>query len=264
MEEEPDIEEPVGISEYINKMLIKYRNDMLIFQDIINLILIFDNVRDANPIISKHFDVISEIANFLNKYILDEIIFLKHYFGENFTVTKIRNMKKVDKILKLFLNDDKTQAHSQYGEILGYYCYNQNWSNRHICRVQMQITNEKGIQITTEACEFDIFKEEYENHLEFFITKLNNWKNTLNKYEINCELDGIILFWIVRNCSHEVDEFIEENTDVIENLGLTVTSKIIPSEKDGKKKKRSKRKTKLKSKKKSKRKLFNSITFYKN
>ena len=41
MEEEPDIEEPVGISEYINKMLIKYRNDMLIFQDIINLILIF-------------------------------------------------------------------------------------------------------------------------------------------------------------------------------------------------------------------------------
>jgi hypothetical protein len=63
----------------------------------------------------------------------------------------------------------------------------------------------------------------------------------MNKYEINCELDGIITFWIVRNCKDEVDEFIEENTEFIQNLGLTVKTKIIS--KDGKKKKRSKRKT---------------------
>jgi hypothetical protein len=37
MEEEPDIEEPVGISEYINKMLLRYRKHMIIFPDIINL-----------------------------------------------------------------------------------------------------------------------------------------------------------------------------------------------------------------------------------
>jgi hypothetical protein len=244
MEEKPDIEEPVGISEYINKMLIKYRNHMIIFPDIINLILIFDNVRDANPIISKNFVVISDIAKFLNNYILDEIIFLEHYVGENFTVTKKRNMKKVDRILKLFLYDDKTEAHSQYGEILGYYCYNQNWSNKEICRVQMQIVNENGIQITTEVCEFNIFKEEYEDHLGFFITKLNNWKDTMNKYEINCELDGIITFWIVRNCKDEVDEFLSNNIEFIQNLGLAVKTKIIS--KDGK---RSKRKSKRKSKK---------------
>jgi hypothetical protein len=246
MEEEPDIEdydEPVGISEYINKMLRRYRNHMIIFPDIINLILIFDNVRDANPIISQNFDIISEIAEFLNNYIEDDerIIILPHYHNINVTITKKRNMKKVDRILKLFINDDKTEAHSQYGEILGYYCYNQNWSNKEICRVQMQIVNENGIQITTEVCEFNIFKEEYGDHLGFFITKLNNWKDTMNKYEINCELDGIITFWIVRNCKDEVDEFIEENTEFIQNLGLTVKTKIIS--KDGKKKKRSKRKT---------------------
>ena len=245
--EEPDSEdydEPISISEYINKLLRKYHNNLLIFPDIINLILIFDDVRDANPIISQNFNVISEIANFLNKYIIDEIIILKHYLGGNFTVTKKRNMKKVDRILKLFLNDDKTEAHSQYGEILGYYCYNQNWYNKEICRVQMHIQNKNKprLQITTEVCEFDIFKEEYENHLGFFITKLNNWKDTMNKYKINCELNGIITFWILRNCKDEVDKFIEENIDVIQNLDLTVNTKIVST--DGKRKSKKRKKSK--------------------
>ena len=246
MEEEPDIDEPISIYEYINKMLRRYHN-MRIYSDIINLMLIFDNVRDANPIIPQNFDVISDIAEYLNKYILDEIIILQQYHNINITITKKRNMKKVDRILKLFLNDDKTEAHSQYGEILGYYCYNQNWSNKEICRVQMQITkkNKPNIQITTEVCEFNIFKEKYEDHLGHFITKLDNWKDTIIKYRINnCELDGIITFWIVRNCKDEVDEFIEENIDVIENLGLTVKTKIISS--DGKRKSKKRRRSRSK------------------
>jgi len=240
-EPEPEFEE---ITERINKILKRYNKNPIIYAEIINLILIFDNVRDANPFIAKNIDIISDIVEFLNTYIEDDerIIILPHYHNINVTITKKRNEENVDRILKLFLNDDKIEAHSQYGEILGYYCYNQNWYNKEICRVQMQIVNENGIQITTEVCEFNIFKEEYGDHLGHFTTKLNNWKDTMNKYRINCDLDGIITFWIVRNCKDEVDEFIEKNIYVIQNLGLTVKTKIISS-KDGKKK-RSKRRSK--------------------
>jgi hypothetical protein len=242
--DEPELEE---ITEYINKILKRYNKNAIIYPEIINLILIFDNVRDANPFIAKNINIISDIVEFLNTYIEDDkIIILPHYHNINVTITKKRNEENVNTILKMFINNDITEAHSQYGKLLGYYCYNQNWSNKEICRVQMQITNEKGIQITTEVCEFDIFNEEYGDHLGFFITKLNNWKDTMSKYRINCELDGIITFWILRDCKDEVDEFLEENIYVIQNLGLTVKTKIIQP-KDGK---RSKRKTNRKSRRK--------------
>jgi hypothetical protein len=242
-EPEPEFEE---ITEYINKILKRNIKNPLIYTEIINLILIFDNVRDANPFITKNIDIVSDIVEFLNNYIDDEddkIIILSHYHNINFTITKKRNEENVDRILKLFLNDDKTEAHSQYGEILGYYCYNQNWFNKDNCRVQMQIVNEKGIQITTEVCEFDIFKEEYGHHLGHFITKLNTWKDTINNYRINCELNGVIIFWILRDCKDDVDEFMSNNIYAIQNLGLEVKTKIIPP-KDGKRKSRSKRRSK--------------------
>lgn len=232
-------EDEMEISKLFNKILKANNNlkypDIRVYQDVLNLLLIFDDVRYANPISASNFGIITKIADFLNDYIDEEddkIVLVNHYDSNNLTVTKQRNEENVDEILKLFLNENKKEAHSLYGEILGYYCYNQNWMNRDICRVQMQIQNEKGIQITTEVCEFDIFKEYYEDHLEHFITKLDNWIDTMNKYRINCELNGIITFWIVYDCKDIVDDFINEN--VIQNLGLTVKTKIT----DGKKKKR--------------------------
>ena len=82
------------------------------------------------------------------------------------------------------------------------------------------------------------------------ITFKNNYHETYNNFLINISYYCIYCFSKVQMKVIQTSKFIEENINVIENLGLTVLSKIIPSKKDGKKKKQSKRKSIRKSKRK--------------
>ena len=251
------------ISNYFNALFLFYKNKIpddhlnaRIYQEILNLILIFDNVRFANPI-NKDLQI-EPIVIFLNQYTSDDkIILLPHHNNDNSTVTKKKHEKNVNEILQMFLSN-QNEAHKKYGEILGYYCYNQNWMNKNICRVQMEINDEfddgSSVQITTEICEFNLFKEDY-GHLDHFTQKLNNWKLTIEKYKLNCKLVGYIKFWLVDDCKDEVNEYIKQNTLLIQKLGLKITSVVtpvapLPSD-DGKKKNTRKKSTRKKSKKKN-------------
>lgn len=252
------------ISELFNNFL-KTTNDRKYICDIINLLLVFENGRKADVMTSFSKNEMYErqiifkniLIDNLNRFInLDEekIIFAPHFNQNLFNIIKKKYLPKIEEINEIYKKDNII-GHSKFGEILGYYCFKEEWFNSNKCRVQLQINIDKtDMQITTEACEFERFKTYNETYIAYFINKLNLFKSILEKYNIIYKLEGTINFLIGSECNAEyVNNYIEEFKKIVhklQNIYNIRIGKIVKYSIDGKKiKKRKSKKTKRKSKK---------------
>lgn len=161
---------------YIKQILNKYENNIIIFQMLLNIVLVKFNIRKTTLI------ELNNLNNF-NKDEKEKYIKLLNDFRKKLSLIQTYDYSKY----RYFVSREKINTPGndiEIGKLLGFSCYNHDFGNLNTERISYEILEEKTqSNIYTEVCVKNKIDDEY-SLKNNFIKKVKLWNKKISKLNL--------------------------------------------------------------------------------